>query len=190
MAQDWIGMFLALCVCWAFIASTGSMLFPIVTQTEIYGNEAYLNASIEEIGDDDFNKTFLIQFQALREIREMKQLFTYSIRALDGAIENALLSRWIDACEFLRRPNSNRLLKIFYDAVKNHSRIPCCPYAKGATLMLNITPSSFKVPGFVPETDFLIEVKGYIRARKVLIFATRWFGSLTSLEPIDASYKG
>uniref|UniRef100_A0A182SS66 Uncharacterized protein n=1 Tax=Anopheles maculatus TaxID=74869 RepID=A0A182SS66_9DIPT len=173
MAQYQICMLVALCVCWAIIVCTDSTLYPIITHKEIYGNEAYLNASIEDVGEYDFNRTYLIQFEAFREIRELKHLFTYSVRALHGAIENALLSRWVDGCEFLRRPNSNRLLKLFYDTVKNNSKIDRCPYAKGDTVMMNITPSNFHVPSILPESDFLIEVKSYMRALKVLVMKGR-----------------
>ncbi|XP_053660162.1 uncharacterized protein LOC128709203 [Anopheles marshallii] len=182
MIRERVRMFVALCACCIFVVRTNVMLYPVVTYHEALGHEGYVNVSIIDIGEHITNRTYLLHFESLREIRDMKTFFSYSIRAFDGAVQQMLLSRWIDGCEFLRRPNSFRLLKMFYDAVKNNSKIPLCPYRPGYVMALNITPSNFPIPAFIPETDFLVEVKVYTRARTLLIIETRWYGSLLRME--------
>ena len=114
-------------------------------------------------------------------------LFVFYIRALDGAVKNALFSRWIDGCAFLRRPNSDRLIKIFYDVIKEYipRKVPRCPYKRGDTMVLNITPSAWPIPSVFPATDFLLEIKVGV----LLAFETRWFGSLVKTEVVKERWS-
>uniref|UniRef100_A0A4Y0BKP7 Uncharacterized protein n=1 Tax=Anopheles funestus TaxID=62324 RepID=A0A4Y0BKP7_ANOFN len=155
------------------------------TSREIQGNRKYVNATIVDIGEHEFNKTYLIQLKALRIIRDLKVFMSYSVRAFDGAVQNELLSRWINGCEFLRRPNSDRLIKMCYDAVKKYSNISQCPYPVGNIMTVNITPSSFPVPAIIPKTDFKVEVKVFTNTGKDLLFLTRWYGGMANMERVS-----
>uniref|UniRef100_A0A8W7P031 Uncharacterized protein n=1 Tax=Anopheles coluzzii TaxID=1518534 RepID=A0A8W7P031_ANOCL len=147
-------------------------LYPVVEYYDIKGNEKYVNATIQAIGEHDLNT-----------------LFVFYIRALDGAVKNVLFSRWIDGCAFLRRPDSDRLIKIFFDVIKEYSKVPRCPYKRGDTMVLNITPSAWPIPSVFPATDFLLEVKTYIKVGVLLAFETRWFGSLVKIEQVKERWS-
>ncbi|EDO64407.1 AGAP011013-PA, partial [Anopheles gambiae str. PEST] len=107
--------------------------------------------------------------------------FSYSVRAFDGAVQKVLLSRWVDGCEVYRKPPTERIMRLFYDPVIKYSRVSCCPYKPGVSIMLNITPSYFPMPTFLPESEFLVEVRAYTRARADLIFETRWYARLVRM---------
>uniref|UniRef100_A0A182UIV5 Uncharacterized protein n=1 Tax=Anopheles melas TaxID=34690 RepID=A0A182UIV5_9DIPT len=132
-------------------------LYPVVEYYDIKGNEKYVNATIQAIGEHDLNVTYLMQFEAYRPVNSMKTLFVFYIRALDGAVKNVLFSRWIDGCAFLRRPDSDRLIKIFFDVIKEYSKVPRCPYKRGDTMVLNITPSAWPIPN----TFFTYSVRAF-----------------------------
>ncbi|KFB46775.1 hypothetical protein ZHAS_00014778 [Anopheles sinensis] len=56
---------------------------------------------------------------------------TYSVLALNGNIQNKLFSRSFDLCQFFRRPNMDRLMKLFYDYLTATSTMPSvCPVPK------------------------------------------------------------
>ncbi|XP_035893392.1 uncharacterized protein LOC118503805 isoform X1 [Anopheles stephensi] len=186
MAQ--ISILVALCACCVIIVRTDATLYPIIKRYEIRENKQYVNATVEEVGDYEFNRTYLLRMEALREIRDLKGGFSYSIRAFDGAIQSALLSRSFDLCEFIRRPNSNRLVKMYYDLTKRNSNVPNCPYLAGYIVTLNITATNFPIPGFIPETDYMIETKIFTRAGTMLILETRWYGSLVKYENVHKFY--
>ncbi|XP_035893395.1 uncharacterized protein LOC118503805 isoform X2 [Anopheles stephensi] len=171
MAQ--ISILVALCACCVIIVRTDATLYPIIKRYEIRENKQYVNATVEEVGDYEFNRTYLLRMEALREIRDLK---------------SALLSRSFDLCEFIRRPNSNRLVKMYYDLTKRNSNVPNCPYLAGYIVTLNITATNFPIPGFIPETDYMIETKIFTRAGTMLILETRWYGSLVKYENVHKFY--
>uniref|UniRef100_A0A182PVI3 Uncharacterized protein n=1 Tax=Anopheles epiroticus TaxID=199890 RepID=A0A182PVI3_9DIPT len=153
-------------------------LIAIVTHKEVKANGRYLKTWIEDVGGHEWNRTHLFHFEALRDIKDLKNYFSYSIRAFDGAVQNALVSRTIDGCEVYKNPPTNRFLKMYYDPLVKYSQIRLCPYKAGDTMMLNITPSVYPIPNFVPETEFVVLVKGFISVGKIRLFETRWYGKL------------
>uniref|UniRef100_A0A2C9H4W6 Uncharacterized protein n=1 Tax=Anopheles melas TaxID=34690 RepID=A0A2C9H4W6_9DIPT len=186
---------------------------PIFSYHEILSNEKYVNATIVEVGDDALSKSYLVYFDILHVT-----LFSYSVRALNGAIKTKILSRWVDGCEIVRRPPTDRMVRLFYDVIANSSKlIYCpyqpgykamlnvtnvtnvqirsigfllCPYKPGVSIMLNVTPSDFPMPTFLPESEFLVEVRAYTRARADLIFETRWYGRLVRMFNVNKNiYK-
>uniref|UniRef100_A0A182KD79 Uncharacterized protein n=1 Tax=Anopheles christyi TaxID=43041 RepID=A0A182KD79_9DIPT len=152
-------------------------LLIVVTHKEILSNERWVNYSLAETGHET-NVTYLAYLEAVREIRDMKTYFTYSVRAFNGAIQNPILSRWADPCELIRRPPREKLIKMYYDPIVKNSRIIRCPFKPGDNMLLNITPSLLPVPNFIPENDFYIEATTYTRARTKIIFESRVYGSL------------
>uniref|UniRef100_A0A8W7Q4S8 Uncharacterized protein n=1 Tax=Anopheles coluzzii TaxID=1518534 RepID=A0A8W7Q4S8_ANOCL len=177
-------LFLLFGVWWISFVTSDMRLYPIVTHYDIQANQKYGNCSIQELGEVEWNKTYVIELQIYRTLQDLKAYFSLSVRALDGLIKNSLLSRWIDGCEFVRQPYRERLMKTFYDTVQKNSKIPRCPLKPGDIMILNITPSALPIPALIPETDFLIEAKTYTRARTELILETHWEGSLMRPEKI------
>uniref|UniRef100_A0A2C9H873 Neurotransmitter-gated ion-channel ligand-binding domain-containing protein n=1 Tax=Anopheles quadriannulatus TaxID=34691 RepID=A0A2C9H873_ANOQN len=160
------------------------MLYPIITHYDFRGNDKYINSSIVVIGANPLNKSFILEFFVLRTIRDAKIVLTLSVRAFDGVGKTALFTRFVDGCEFIRRPNSDRLIKAFYEEITKHSRIKRCPYYPGDSIMLNITPYSLAMPSFVPETDCFFDVKTFTNARTELIFETHWHSTMTRRENV------
>uniref|UniRef100_A0A182PVW5 Uncharacterized protein n=1 Tax=Anopheles epiroticus TaxID=199890 RepID=A0A182PVW5_9DIPT len=157
----------------------GSMrLIATINHKEVKANDRYLKAWIEDVGDPEWNRTYLIHYEAVRDIKDVKTQFSYSIRAFSGAVQNKLISRWVDICEVIRNPPTNRIIKMYYDPVVKYSKMPPCPYKPGDTMMVNITSSALPIPSSVPETDFLIEVKGFMKMGKEYLLETRWYGKL------------
>uniref|UniRef100_A0A2C9GRC0 Uncharacterized protein n=1 Tax=Anopheles arabiensis TaxID=7173 RepID=A0A2C9GRC0_ANOAR len=171
-------IFVALGACWITFVSCERKLLIVVTHKEILANKMWVNYSLVETGGHETNVTYLAYLEAVREIRDMKTYFTYSVRAFNGAIQNPIISRWADPCELIRRPPKEKLLKMYYDPLVKHSRIIRCPFKPGDNMLLNITPSILPVPNFIPENDFYIEATTYTRARTKIIFESRVYGSL------------
>uniref|UniRef100_A0A182PVW4 Uncharacterized protein n=1 Tax=Anopheles epiroticus TaxID=199890 RepID=A0A182PVW4_9DIPT len=130
------------------------------------------------MGRHPTNVTYLAYLEAMREIRDIKTYFTYSVRLFNGTIQNPILSRWVDPCELVRRPPVDRIIRMYYDPIIKNSRIKRCPFKRGESMLLNITPSILPIPKFIPETDFYLEAKTYTRMRTKVIFESRVFGSL------------
>uniref|UniRef100_A0A182LRD6 Uncharacterized protein n=1 Tax=Anopheles culicifacies TaxID=139723 RepID=A0A182LRD6_9DIPT len=141
-----------------------NVMRPFISFKEVKVNGKFVNVSIVDVGAYEFNVTHLMQIQAKHLIRDVKIFISYFVRAFDGAVQKELISRWVDGCEFIRRPGSDRLVKMYYDIIKKYSKIPRCPFDVGDEMVLNFTPSCFPVPGILPQTDFLIEVRAYTNA--------------------------
>uniref|UniRef100_A0A2C9GRL6 MD-2-related lipid-recognition domain-containing protein n=1 Tax=Anopheles arabiensis TaxID=7173 RepID=A0A2C9GRL6_ANOAR len=156
-------------------------LIPVIDHKEVQSDQRFLNATVEDVGDRQWNRTYLAHFGAMRAIKEFKVLLSYSVRAFDGAVQKVLLSRLVDGCEVYRKPPTDRLIKSYYDPVMKNSKVSSCPYKAGQTMMLNVTPSMLPVPSFIPESGFLIEIKGYIKAGADIIYETRWYGRLVRM---------
>uniref|UniRef100_A0A6E8W4H5 Uncharacterized protein n=1 Tax=Anopheles coluzzii TaxID=1518534 RepID=A0A6E8W4H5_ANOCL len=160
-------------------------LIPVIDHKELQSDGRFLNATIVEVGDRQWNRTYLLHFEALRDIKEFKAFYSYSVRAFDGAVQKVLVSRWVDGCEVYRKPPTDRLVKSYYDPVIKNSKVSGCPYKAGQMIMLNVTPSMLPIPSFVPESGFLIESKGYVKAGADIIYETRWYGRLVRMFNVD-----
>uniref|UniRef100_A0A6E8W1P5 Uncharacterized protein n=1 Tax=Anopheles coluzzii TaxID=1518534 RepID=A0A6E8W1P5_ANOCL len=139
-------------------------VYPIVTYYDIKGNGKYVNAWIDVLGEHVTNKTYMV--------------LSFGVPGLGGLGNNVLFTRNIDGCEFLRRPTSDRFVKIIYDEIKQHSKIPRCPYKLGDSIVMNFTPHAMTMPSLIPESECYFEMKSFTKANTELVFETRWQGTL------------
>ncbi|KFB46771.1 AGAP011020-PA-like protein [Anopheles sinensis] len=85
--------------------------------------------------------------------------FAYYIVTKGSAGKNPLITRNIDACAFLRRPKIDRIATLVYDIIKRNSSLPTrCPIKPGHYYLRNIRPADVKLPGFLPETEYLLKI--------------------------------
>ncbi|KFB46781.1 AGAP011020-PA-like protein [Anopheles sinensis] len=119
---------------------------------------------------------------AMRDFNDIRMLVDYTVRALNGTIQNKIFSRSIEFCQFLRRPNMDRMMKMFYITINRTSRLPNrCPIGKGQRSDLRFLPATMPVPSFFPETNFLANVNFYTGLRQEPILESRWYGGLKKI---------
>ncbi|KFB46777.1 AGAP011020-PA-like protein [Anopheles sinensis] len=135
-------------------------LVPIVTKLEMEVNNKYCNVScsIDRTLPIE-NQTVVFEIDVVRLIREVKVSLSYFIVTKGSAGKNPLVTRNIDACAFLRRPKVDRFATIVYNMMTQNSSLPTrCPIKPGHYYLRNIRPAAVKLPGFLPETEFLLQI--------------------------------
>ncbi|XP_035794080.1 uncharacterized protein LOC118467557 [Anopheles albimanus] len=64
-------------------------------------------------------------------------------------------------CEFLRRPESHRLVRIVYNEVRRYGSVPNrCPINPGTYAFNNITLKQLDFPSFLVETEYVLDMSG------------------------------
>ncbi|KFB46774.1 AGAP011020-PA-like protein [Anopheles sinensis] len=154
----------------------------MVSKLELKHNDNFLNTTVTTMidGEKTFNKSYVIEMISVRDLKEIRCFVTYSVLALNGNIQNKLFSRSFDLCQFFRRPNMDRLMKLFYDYLTATSTMPSvCPVPRGFRAQLNVVLT--KIPGFFPESDFLVDVNLYTGLRQVPMLESRWIGRIQKI---------
>ncbi|KFB46778.1 AGAP011020-PA-like protein [Anopheles sinensis] len=162
--------------------STGFVrLVPVVHTIRNKLNDKFANANstIHQEGKEQRNQSLDWEIEVKREIRDLRVTVTYYIVSSDGTTQNALISRSVELCAFLRRPTMDRFLKNFYVHMQFESILPArCPIKQGHYAIRNVRPSDISIPGFLPESDFILEVAWNQKARNEPLAQSRTFGKL------------
>uniref|UniRef100_A0A182LTZ5 Uncharacterized protein n=1 Tax=Anopheles culicifacies TaxID=139723 RepID=A0A182LTZ5_9DIPT len=124
------------------------------------------------------NQSLEFQIQINQKIKDMKLLLIYHGMTRNGTVSSVLLRRQVDLCAFLRNTKSDRLVKSMYDYVNARSHIPTrCPFIPGYYYMCNLRLADVPIPGFLPETDFLLEVIYFSGVRSQPLVEFRLYAS-------------
>ncbi|KFB46773.1 AGAP011020-PA-like protein [Anopheles sinensis] len=156
-------------------------LVPVVHTIRNKLNEKFVNGTsyIRQEGKEQRNQSLDWEFDIKREIRDLRVTVTYYMVSTDGTTQNALITRSVDACAFLRRPTMDRFLKNFYDHMQSESILPArCPIKLGHYTVRDVRPSDISIPGFLPESDFIFEITFAQLSRNEPLAQCRTFGKL------------
>ncbi|XP_050079790.1 uncharacterized protein LOC126567616 [Anopheles maculipalpis] len=131
---------------------------PILNRIECKFDERLVNMSCF-LGEPNSytNQSITIEIEVQREIKEVKVTATYYV--VNAESTNRILSRTVDICTYVKRPNMDRLIKVFYDQVLQNNRfVSGCPVqAKEQFFVHDLRPSAIRIPGFLPESSFVFE---------------------------------
>uniref|UniRef100_A0A182SM14 Sema domain-containing protein n=1 Tax=Anopheles maculatus TaxID=74869 RepID=A0A182SM14_9DIPT len=124
------------------------------------------------------NQTVTIVVQAVREIKEIKLAAAYYVVTAEST--NRILQRTVDLCSFVKRPNMDRLIKVFYDQVLQNNRfVTGCPVVeKELFYVRDLRPSAIRVPGFLPESSFIFENSYHTGVLFEAFVEIRYYGKL------------
>nr|XP_049464942.1 uncharacterized protein LOC120956245 [Anopheles coluzzii] len=101
----------------------------------------------------------------------------YYVPNLVGKHEQAFYNRTINFCTYLRKPFTDRVLKIIYEHLDQRGNLPKrCPIAPG-TYTFKTCFDGIQVPSFFPESSFRIDVY-FRRPNSAPFFQSSWFGEM------------
>ncbi|KFB46770.1 AGAP011018-PA-like protein [Anopheles sinensis] len=156
-------------------------LSPIGIKATVKTNKLYVNASyaLQQNGDPT-NQTLDVEFYILRQIKSLKASFKYYLVAFNGSVQNALISRTVDVCSYMRRPSSDRLVNLVYSHVQRLGHIPSkCPIEPGQYYFRNLRTADLQFPIFLPESEFMLECVYYSSTTQNVYAEFRYYGKLT-----------
>ncbi|XP_049544043.1 uncharacterized protein LOC125956336 [Anopheles darlingi] len=154
-------------------------LVAVARKVVVNNNYKYVNVTvtINEIGPAT-NHTVDVDMQILRQIRTMKLSVHYHLVLDRSVVPNALVSRTIDVCHFLKRPTSDRLLNLMYAQFKKNSYLPeRCPMPPDHYYIRKFRPSTVAIPSFFPQNDFLLREIYQTGINNEPLFTYQFYGS-------------
>ncbi|XP_053660337.1 uncharacterized protein LOC128709363 [Anopheles marshallii] len=125
------------------------------------------------------NQTLNFEFVPKHKINNLKLKITYNVIALNGNIQNELVKRTLDICFFLQNPRSDRLIKSFFDYIKQTSHLPSrCPIPVDNYNMRNLRLATVPLPAFLPESEFMLETAYFSGVKQEITLSFRLYGKL------------
>uniref|UniRef100_A0A182QJM6 Uncharacterized protein n=1 Tax=Anopheles farauti TaxID=69004 RepID=A0A182QJM6_9DIPT len=143
---------------------------------------------------------FILDIIYYSEVRAEKQVefriygrllsMVYYAVALNGSIQSALVRRTVDLCFFLRRPTSDRLLKSFYDYIKERSKLPAkCPVPADDYNMRDLRLGDIPIPAFLPEAEGMVETIYLTGLRQELVPVANKIELKVLTRSVNVTYK-
>uniref|UniRef100_A0A182W208 Uncharacterized protein n=1 Tax=Anopheles minimus TaxID=112268 RepID=A0A182W208_9DIPT len=115
----------------------------------------------------------------LSPVRDLKLSFIYYSIAGNGTVRNVVFKRTVDMCFYMQNPNSDRLLKVVYDYVRQRTNLPKrCPVPAASYYLRNIRPADVPVPAFIPEAEFIMELIYRNEVKREIMVEFRCYGKL------------
>uniref|UniRef100_A0A2C9H5U3 Uncharacterized protein n=1 Tax=Anopheles merus TaxID=30066 RepID=A0A2C9H5U3_ANOME len=155
-------------------------LVAVGTRVEFRSKVKHINASHQFYRGDSLTEQSLdMKLDIASPLREMKLYFSYYPILGNSTARTALVKRTVDLCFYIQHPNSDRLLRIVYDYVRERSNLPeRCPVEPGSYYIRNAKPSDVPVPAFIPESEFMLELIYRNEVRREIMLEFRFYGKL------------
>uniref|UniRef100_A0A182PTK2 Uncharacterized protein n=1 Tax=Anopheles epiroticus TaxID=199890 RepID=A0A182PTK2_9DIPT len=156
----------------------GKLLIPYGTKVEFRSKVKHIQVSTTfHRRDSTMDQTLDMYLNITSPLREIKLQFNYYPITDNNTVRTALFKRMVDLCFYIQHPNSDRLVKIVYDYVREHTNLPHkCPIGAGNYYVRNVKPSDFPVPGFIPESEFMMELIYRNEVRREVMLEFRFYG--------------
>uniref|UniRef100_A0A6E8W403 MD-2-related lipid-recognition domain-containing protein n=1 Tax=Anopheles coluzzii TaxID=1518534 RepID=A0A6E8W403_ANOCL len=158
-------------------------LVAVGTKVEFRSKVKHINASHQFCRRDSVTEQSLdMKLDITSPLREMKLYFSYYPILGNSTARTALVKRTVDLCFYIQHPNSDRLLRIVYDYVRERSNLPeRCPVEPGSYYIRNAKPSDVPVPAFIPESEFMLELIYRNEVRREIMLEFRFYGKLVRM---------
>ncbi|XP_058124849.1 LOW QUALITY PROTEIN: uncharacterized protein LOC131285419 [Anopheles ziemanni] len=136
-------------------------------------------ASIRRIGTrGNYVADFTVA--VFKQLTDLQVTTSYYIPAFDGSLDKPIYNRTVNFCTYLRRPGTDRILQMIYEDLNRRGNLPkSCPVTIG-TYSFNTSFDSFRLPGFLPESNFRFDLN--FHQRREPYFDSNWFDSSFWLE--------
>uniref|UniRef100_A0A3F2YTX3 Uncharacterized protein n=1 Tax=Anopheles christyi TaxID=43041 RepID=A0A3F2YTX3_9DIPT len=152
-----------------------------------YGSNVDFRSKVKNINvshtfhrrDSIKEQTLDLQLDITTPLREIKLHFSYHPIPDNSTARTTLFKRMVDVCFYIQHPNSDRLLKIVYDYVRERTNLPQrCPIPAGSYYIREVRPPDVPVPAFIPESEFLMELIYRNEVRREIMLEFRFYGKL------------
>ncbi|XP_053660334.1 uncharacterized protein LOC128709360 [Anopheles marshallii] len=141
-------------------------------------NVSFISHRPESITDQSFN--FGVEITS--PVRDLKLSLIYYPIMRNSTTRTALFKRTVDMCFYMQNPNSDRLLRVVYDYVRQRTNLPKrCPIPAARYYIRNIRPADVPVPAFIPETEFMMELIYRNEVKREIMVEFRCYGKLVRI---------
>uniref|UniRef100_A0A182W209 Uncharacterized protein n=1 Tax=Anopheles minimus TaxID=112268 RepID=A0A182W209_9DIPT len=154
-------------------------IIPIINRVDCKFDERFINITCSFTEPNTgTNQTVSLEAEILREIRDIRLTAAYYV--VTGDSINRILKRTVDLCAYVKRPNIDRLIKVFYDHMLPNNRfVTGCPISEKEHIYVrNVQPSAIRVPGFLPESNFIFETSYQMGVLSETFINVRYYGRL------------
>uniref|UniRef100_A0A2C9GRC5 Uncharacterized protein n=1 Tax=Anopheles arabiensis TaxID=7173 RepID=A0A2C9GRC5_ANOAR len=177
---DWLLMATALQILFCFDTTYCFVtMIPVLNKVVSKFDERLINISyVFEHPESITNQSLSYEAHVLRELKDMKMTVAYYVVSSESM--NRLLKRTVDVCSYVKRPNSDRLVKVLYDHMARNNRLPSfCPIpARERFYIRDLRPAAITIPGFLPENNFIFDTSFHTGALLQPLFQLRYHGRL------------
>uniref|UniRef100_A0A3F2YTY0 Uncharacterized protein n=1 Tax=Anopheles christyi TaxID=43041 RepID=A0A3F2YTY0_9DIPT len=166
----------------SFVAVSTKMIIPVLSKVVCKFDERLINISyVFEQPDSTTNQSLSFEAQTIRELKDMKMTVAYYVVSSESM--NRLIKRTVDVCTYVKRPGSDRLVKVVYDHMARNNRLPTvCPIpAREKFYIRNLRPAAISIPGFLPESNFIFDTSFHTGALVQPLFQLRYHGRLVRI---------
>ncbi|XP_052890832.1 uncharacterized protein LOC128299037 [Anopheles moucheti] len=141
-------------------------------------NVSYISYRPESITDQSFD----FGVEIISPVRDLKLSLIYYPIMGNSTTRMALFKRTVDMCFYMQNPNSDRLLRVVYDYVRQRTNLPKrCPIPVARYYIRNIKPADVPVPTFIPETEFILELIYRNEVKRETMVEFRCYGKLVRI---------
>uniref|UniRef100_A0A2C9GPB9 MD-2-related lipid-recognition domain-containing protein n=1 Tax=Anopheles arabiensis TaxID=7173 RepID=A0A2C9GPB9_ANOAR len=150
-------------------------------KADVTQNLKTVNTSVtfRKCGSSTIKNTVDFRIEVLEPILDIlvRVSTIYYVPNLVGKHEKAFYNRTINFCTYLRKPFTDRVLKIIYEHLDQRGNLPKrCPVATG-TYTFKTCFDGIHVPSFFPESSFRVDVY-FRRPNSAPFFQSSWFGEM------------